>query len=68
MLKSINTLQIERTMIRMEMKTEMLPASDEKLFSFVAVLEGDEIGKGVGKSKKEAQQKAARAALENLDK
>ena len=45
-----------------------MPASDEKLFSFVAVLEGDEIGKGVGKSKKEAQQKAARAALENLDK
>ena len=45
-----------------------LPASDEKLFSFVAILEGDEIGKGSGKSKKEAQQKAARAALENLDK
>lgn len=34
MLKSINTLQIERTMIRMEMKTEILPASDEKSIGF----------------------------------
>ena len=38
MLKSINTLQIERTMIRMEMKTEILPASDEKSIEKAAAL------------------------------
>ncbi len=37
-------------------------------FVFTAVLEGDELGTGVGKSKKSAQQMAAKEVLEKLDK
>lgn len=45
-----------------------LEPTRDKTFSFAAILEGDVIGKGEGKSKKEAQQKAAKAALQKLDK
>ena len=38
MLKSKNTLQIERTMIRMEFKTEVLSAAEEKNIEKAAAL------------------------------
>ena len=38
MLKSINTLQIERTMIRMEFKTEVLSVAEEKSIEKAAAL------------------------------
>jgi len=39
----------------------------ERTFTIAAVISGEEIGRGVGRSKKDAEQLAAREALEHLD-
>ncbi len=38
-----------------------------KKFTIAVCIKGEKIGRGVGKNKKEAEQKAARMALENID-
>ncbi|MGH2844360.1 MAG: ribonuclease III family protein [Solirubrobacteraceae bacterium] len=39
----------------------------DRTFTILAMLEDEEIGRGIGRSKKDAEQAAARAALEHLD-
>ena len=48
-----------------EISSEAGPPHDRR-FEIRATVAGDEIGSGSGRSKKEAEQEAARRALENL--
>jgi ribonuclease-3 len=39
----------------------------DRVFSISAKIEGVEVGRGTGRSKKDAEQEAAQAALEQMD-
>ena len=53
-------------MPRYEVISEMGP-DHEKVFEVVVSVAGRRVGEGIGLSKKEAEQKAARQALEQMD-
>jgi ribonuclease-3 len=52
-------------MVSYDVVAELGPPHD-RTFEVIAVVEGEEVGRGSGRSKKHAEQEAARAALETL--